>query len=165
MFLQSPIRCKKWLFSNHRIFLCMCPQCSNNDISATIIIKIIYIITFLWVDQWGCYLLGDHSTFYIINNWIYQKHVLILCRFDVSQKKQKIHRNWHWFEIKCAITLEISRIGKRPMGIRSYIPIAFKWYDYHFIILNTIIDTASSPLVVVRTTRQKACMNNVSSWV
>ena len=165
MFLQSPIRCKKWLFSNHRIFLCMCPQCSNSDISATIIIKIIYIITFLWVDQWGCYLLGDHSTFYIINNWIYQKHVLILCRFDVSQKKQKIHRNWHQLEIQCAITIEISRIGKRPMGIRNYIPIAFKWYDYHSIILNTVIDTASSPFLVFETTRQKACMNNVSSWV
>ena len=142
MFSQSPIRCKKWLYSNERIFLCMCPQWINDDTSSTIIIKTIHIITFLWKNSWVCCLLGDHSTFYSTHNYIYWIHELILDRFDASQKKQKIHRNWHPFEIRYAISLEISTIGKRLMGIRNYIPIAFKWYIYHSIILNTIIDTA-----------------------
>ena len=135
------------------------------DITLTIIIKIIYIITFLWVDQWVCCLLGGHSTYYIINNNIHHIFSLRLGRFGGSKKKHKIHRNWYQFEIKYVITLEIHKIEKRPMGICNYIPTAFKWYHYHFIILNIFIETASSAFVMIRTTRQKASMNHVLTWL
>ena len=90
---------------------------------------------------------------------------MILCRFDASQKNIKIHRNWLGFKLKYVISLKISKIGKYQIGIYNYIPIAFKWYLYHSIILNTIIDTASSSLVVIGTTRQKAWMNHVLTSV
>ena len=153
------------MFSKDRIFLCMCQCCDDSDMSSAIIIKIICIITFLRFYLRVCWLLRDHSTFYAIKNFIHHILLLRLDRFGASQKKQKINRKWHWFEIKYAISLKISKIEKILTGICDYIPIAFKWYLCHSIILNIFIETASSPIVVIRTTIHKAWINHVLTYV